>query len=145
MLRIEPLRPHDIPALAGRLQPAQQDIRAYLTLEYGGQLLDAGPSQVVWGPHGQPIFAGGLMRQWEGRGLVWALVAADAGRWLVQITRATWGFLDAQPEERLETAVQTGWKPGARWAALLGFEREGTMRRWMDGQDFDLWARVRHG
>ena len=63
---------------------------------------------------------------------------------MLAITRAIWGFLRTTDMRRLETQVFIDWPPGPRWVELLGFEREGLMRRYTpDNRDAWLYAKVR--
>jgi hypothetical protein len=143
-LLLKPLTPSDVPWIGQRLQAAQVHpaLSAMLTIEYGADLVAAGPSWTAFGPDG-PVAAAGLAPQWDDHAKAWAMLADDAAQHLVAITRAIRRFLDGRPERRIDTAVRTDFAAGHRWARMLGFEREGTMRCWMGGQDHDLYARVR--
>jgi hypothetical protein len=79
------------------------------------------------------------------RGQVWCILSTHARHWLLPITRLAEQELATRSELRLETSVLVGFEPGARWAEMLGFEREALMRAYYDGADYWLYARVRHG
>lgn len=139
---------HVIPFIPSHLalleiQPAQVYMAPALTRRYGEALAESGPAfSAACG--GSLVGAAGIANQHPGTGRAWALLSPAAGPWLPTITKACLRFfLDAR-YRRIEATVLTGWAAGARWAAMLGFEREGTMRGYgPDGQDFDLYARVR--
>lgn len=89
----------------------------------------------------------GILKIWEGRGFAWMAVSRKVGRFhMLAIHRRTMAVINTATDlglYRLETTVRTGFAAGRRWALMLGFEREGTMRRYApDGGDHDLYARV---
>jgi len=61
----------------------------------------------------------------------------------VPITRAARRFYEVCPLRRIEAEVACEHEQGRRWVEMLGFEREGRMRSYWAGKDFDLYARVR--
>ena len=125
------------------LQPSQAIMQPTLAdPSYGPSLAAAGPAYSA--VDGDAVFAcAGLIPQWNGRALAWALIAAEAGRHMVGIHKAVRRALDVHPFRRVETAVVSDFVQGHRWATLLGFEREGRMRAYTpEGQDCDLYARV---
>lgn len=137
---IRPLKPEDIPQI--NLQPAQANARLLQeNPEYCASLCNGKAYAAVVG--GQIVAAGGLVEMWEGRAHAWALVGVEAGRHWVAIHRATLRAFDAHPFRRVETAVASSFRPGHRWAEMLGFVREGCMRAYAPGgDDCDLYARV---
>lgn len=92
------------------------------------------------------LVIGGVMPQWEGRALVWMAAGDLCPRDYPEITaRAIEMYDDAHAAgyARLEAHVVADWRGGARWIRRLGFEFEGTMRRFLQGRDYDLYSRVR--
>jgi RimJ/RimL family protein N-acetyltransferase len=73
----------------------------------------------------------------------WGIVGRDAGPQLLAITRKVGEFLEAQDFMRIETSVRTEFPAAHRWARMLGFQREGTLRKWDEGRDCDIYARVK--
>lgn len=125
------------------LQPSQAIMQPLLdNPEYAQSLKDAGPAYSA--VDGDAVFAcAGFIPQWEGRAIAWALISAEAGRHFVTITRAVKRAMDLHQFRRVETAVAHEFPQGHRWARMLGFTREGLMRRYTpDGRDCDLYARV---
>lgn len=125
------------------LQPSQAIMQPMLSdPSYGPSLAEAGPAYSA--VHGDAVFAcAGLIPQWNGRAVAWALIASEAGQHLVGIHKAVRRALDLHPFRRVETAVRTDFDAGHRWARMLGFDREATMRGYApDGYDYDLYARV---
>lgn len=122
------------------LQEAQKDVE--LTHEYAGDLLDAGPCYTF--SHGPVIMAcAGVQEVWPGRVVGWALVSRFAANHMVGLTRAVRQWIDAQDYRRFELTVPHGWEPGAKWARLLGFEHEATLRSFSpSGRDMDQFVRV---
>jgi hypothetical protein len=92
------------------------------------------------------VAAGGITTAWEGRGVAWALLAVEAGRCMLQLTRATRRCIDAAPHRRIEMYVDAQFTPGFRWAQMLGFRLETPepMRAFTpNGNDAYLFARTR--
>ena len=125
------------------LQPSQALMQPTLAdPSYGPSLAAAGPAYSA--VDGDAVFAcAGIIPQWEGRAVAWALIASEAGRNMVRIHKAVSRALAVHQYRRIETAVASDFEQGHRWALMLGFEREGRMRGYTpDGRDCDLYARV---
>ena len=138
-MSLVPFEARHIISLAPRLQSAQIGFPG-LSLEYGQAMRGNGPCWTLADLHGIPVACGGLFRQWEGRAIAWAFLAADAP--MLEATRAAALVLDACDLRRVECWVDVDFQAGHRWARLLGFEREGLMRSFSpDGRDHILYAR----
>lgn len=140
-MRIVPFEPDHLKQLL--LQPSQAMMQPLLdSAEYAQSLKDAGPAYSL--VDGDEVFAcAGLIPQWEGRAVAWALISEEAGPHFLRITRAVRRCFDLHPFRRIETAVSHDFQQGHRWAQMLGFTREGLMRSYTpDGRDCDLYARV---
>lgn len=140
-MRIVPFEPDHLKLLL--LQPSQAMMQSTLTnAEYAQSLFHAGPAYSA--VQGDAVFAcGGLIPQWQGRAIAWALISAEAGPHFITITKAVRRALDLHPFRRVETAVRHDFPQGHRWAAMLGFKPEGLMRSYTpDGHDCDLYAKV---
>ena len=70
--------------------------------------------------NGEPIGCGGLMKQWPDRYTCWAFLNPESAPHMVWITRQTRKKLD-EVIGRIEMTVRQDFKPGHRWAKLLGF------------------------
>jgi hypothetical protein len=146
-MRVRSFQAADLVLLTAPAGPGLQAGQAYLapglTPALGSSLVHAGPAFTVATDDGRPIGCIGLVEQWEGRALAWAVLAGDAGRVLVGITRAVRRFLDLGRYRRIEAAVPVGFAAGHRWARLLGFTLEApVMRSWSAGRDFALYALI---
>ncbi len=72
----------------------------------------------------------------ERHGLLLALLADSIGSSMVALTRVTRNWFAAMPYDRLTAWVDADHEQGLRWAAMLGMQNEGLMRRWRaDGGD----------
>lgn len=96
----------------------------------------------------RPIVSAGIMKADHHRALCWSLFADPFKKSdMLQIHRHILGFLDSlqpDPYMRLEMTVVTDFKPGHRWARMLGFKAEGVMRLYDEyGNDHTLYARIR--
>jgi hypothetical protein len=123
------------------MQGAQAYMSEILSEGYGVALEQGGPA--FSGIEGETVIAClGVLPQWSGRAIAWGLVGVHAPDHMLRITRAVQAFLDTQAHRRIETTVATGFRQGARWAQMLGFEYEGTMPLYSpDGRSYDLYAR----
>jgi hypothetical protein len=140
-MTIVPFRAEHLTAL--RLQAHQAMLSSEIAKpEYGEALVASGPCYSA--VEGDAVFASaGFYHQWDGRAIVWALLAADAGRHFVRIHRAVLRSFEMHPYRRLETAVADGFPEGDRWAEMLGFKREGLMQSYLPGGgNAWLYARV---
>ena len=141
-MRIEQFKPEHLTELL--LQPSQAMMQPVLSQrDYGTALASAGPAYTVI-IDDNVVACLGIIPQWEGRAIAWGLIGSEAGKEFYAIHKAVKRFLDLQDYRRIETAVSSDFEQGHRWAKLLGFENEGTMRAYTpDGRDCDLYARIK--
>jgi RimJ/RimL family protein N-acetyltransferase len=125
-----------------RLQAAQAAL-GFDLLEYARQLELAGGGWTAL-VDGAPVACAGLVEQWHGRALAWALIGDAAGRHFVSITRAVKRALNLAHYRRVEAQVDAEFSAGIRWAQLLGFEVESIMRKFTpEGRDAFMYVRIR--
>lgn len=126
-----------------RAQPAQRDY------ELGAEAMDTPFGYARTAMHnGRPLACAGVVEVWQGRAYAWALLAEDAGPFMLPITRAIRSVLDGAPFRRVEMAVDADFAAGRRWAELLGFDCETPrpMPAYLpNGRPAFLYARVKHG
>lgn len=140
-MRIVPFEPNHLNRLL--LQPSQAIMQPTLSNpEYAVSLYKAGPAYSL--VDGDAVLAtAGLIEQWEGRAVGWALISAESGAHFLKIHKAVLRTMTIHPYRRIETAVACDFPQGHRWANMLGFEREGRMRSYTpDGRDCDLYSRI---
>ena len=92
------------------------------------------------------IGAAGVIPIHSGSALAWTMLGADAGPYMVQLTRKVKDALDISPYKRVELRVIYDFEEGHRWARLLGFgDPEAPRMRCsgVRGEDETLYARVR--
>lgn len=53
------------------------------------------------------------------------------------------GWLESGEAERVEFLTQSNFEPANRLARLLGFIKEGTLRKYYNGLDFNIWGRIK--
>lgn len=134
-------------------------LRATLQREQADAVEDfADPGYIRWLLKGEAwalvdgedvLAAAGVLPKWPGSVTGWALLsegAAKPSRFL-RLSREVRAFLGLllRPGsvERIETPVRADFTAGHRWAKFLGFQEEGTMRKfWPGGVDCTLYARV---
>lgn len=138
-LEVVPYRAAHLHAL--RLQPWQAATR--VTDVYAQALESAGGSYTAT-LAGHPVACAGIVEQWEGRGLCWALLSPDVGPHFIQLTRIVRRALNLAHYRRVEAIVDAEHAEGIRWAVALGFEVEARLRKCTpEGRDAFMYARVR--
>ena len=139
-MTVEPLTSRHVLTMA--LQPSQAYFASSVTAEYAESLVKAGPAFA--GAHGGDVVCcAGVLPQWEGRAIGWALMSPTAGPHMLRITRASRRFFDMQQIRRIETWVDPMFPAAVRWIEMLGFKREGCMVKYTPlGGDADLYARI---
>ena len=141
MIEIVTFQPEHLARI--RLQATQATAQALMTIEHGQQIkASPGYAQAAI-LDGEPIAAAGVIELWPGRAYAWAYIGEKAREHFKTIHRAVHNALDRNRCRRVEMAVDVR-DPGAkRWAHHLGFDYEGTARKWtIDGRDVEIWARV---
>lgn len=139
-MEIRTFQPQDLEALS--LQNAQIGLHDLVRSEgYGRALAMAGPAYTATSA-GEIIACIGTIPQWENYSRAWALLSGDAGRCMVSLTRGISRWLRFHNTGRVDTAVDCTFEAAIRWAEMLGFQREGVMRKYKDGNDFYLYSQV---
>lgn len=140
-MNIVPFLPHHVIGLD--VHDGQRIGLPTLDMDYGIYLYKSGPAFSLE-DGGAIIATAGIIRIWPGRASAWALLSPTSGKHMARITRAVIRFLEVAEDFRIETTVDDGFDAGHRWANLLGFEREGYMKKYLpDGRGAWLYARVR--
>lgn len=86
---------------------------------------------------------GGVYKLWEDRGSAWGLLSDDIGSAMPLIHKVVRRVLANSPLRRIEAQVAVEHEAGQRWVRLLGFKHEGRMTAFWQGQDYDLFSRVK--
>lgn len=132
------------PSMAVLLTPHEaQAKQAELTPDNLLALLRSGPAWWVrW--NGRLVALGGLSVMWQGRAAVWGYLGGDAGPAMVCMTREVEKQLRAFAMDfpRIEAYVQRNHEAGHRWIRMLGFQKEGVMRKFANDHDYVMYARV---
>lgn len=96
---------------------------------------------------GAVVGCAGVMPRWLGCATAVAMLGEIPPTAWVRVTglvRHVLREVHRHGYRRVEASVEDGFDAGHRWAAALGFEREGLMRAYApDGADCWLYARVR--
>lgn len=93
----------------------------------------------------QLLAIGGMIQQWQGRTIAWLVPDKDSGKHMTALTRFMRVFIEEYGCRRVEMFVDANYRPGWRFALLLGFTNETPvpMRKYMpNGNDAYLYARV---
>jgi hypothetical protein len=111
--------------------------------DYAEGLVAAGPSFTAFAEE-RVIDCGGVFKQGEHRGIVWALMTPATRFYMTSITRAIMRWLAGCGIRRIEAAVDAEYEISQRWHELMGFKREGLMECYTpDGRDAYLYARIK--
>ena len=88
---------------------------------------------------------GGVLAIWEGRGQVWSILGAGAGKHFKELHRACLKILADAPQRRLESDCVCAFPAGHKWLRMLGFHLEAACARayYPDGSDASLYSRVK--
>ena len=107
------------------------------------QLQRAGPSWHVR-KDGKLMAMGGYTVIWPGRVAVWGYLGVDSGPSMAAMTRKVRRTLDDLALEfpRIEAYASRNYGAASRWLVLLGFRREGLLRKFADGRDYFMYART---
>lgn len=130
--QVVPYEPAHMRAIA--LQPMQAYLGALMAGGYAEKVRQGGPAWTAL-VHGVPVCCAGFHEPWDGRAIAWA-VLGDPGRHMRAVTRAVASELAACPADRIEAFVKVGFRPGERWAAMLGFTPEARHARFCRGEDY---------
>jgi hypothetical protein len=124
------------------LQGAQMALGQYATPEHLAAAMVNGFALAV--VDGSRILAiGGVQTVWEDRGNAWGLLTDDIAYAMPIIHKTVLRVLDTAPHARVEAQVAAEHETGQRWVRMLRFHHEGTMRRFFQGRDYDLFSRVK--
>ena len=141
-MMILPYKPEHLEELL--LQPSQAYMRPFMSDKVYQNALQIEGMAFSAIMDGKVIACAGVLPLWENRGHAWALLNDNIKTNFVSIHRATARFLDTCRMNRIETHVDKDFGCALRWMEMLGFECEGTMRKYTsDGRDAYMFARVR--
>lgn len=94
----------------------------------------------------RPVAAAGIIPIHGMCAVGWAMLGADSGPYLRQITRKVRNAIEISPYQRIEMRVICDFEEGHRWAKLLGFgepEAPRMRKSGARGEDETLYARVK--
>jgi hypothetical protein len=142
MLKVVPFEAWHMHAL--RLQAAQELFPSQVEPGHAHELERLGNAYTAI-DGGDVLACAGLIEQWQGRAIAWALLAGDIGpHRFLRVSRGVMRALCTAPFHRIEAAVDCEFPQAIRWVHDLGFELEGKMRAFgVDKRDHYLYARVR--
>ncbi len=146
-LEFVPFEPSHLASL--RLQAAQAYLQPLMARpEYGAAMV--GPHAWSGAADGRIVGCAGVLAQWPGRAICWALLSRDLRTHDFQRVHrkvtAVLARVHAEGTRRIETSVDAGFDAGHRWVRALGFAPEGLMRAYSpEGRDHLLYARIAHG
>jgi len=114
-MTVERFKPEDLDAI--NLQPSQAMLRDAVTPDYL-ETVQTGPAITIRS-QGEIIACGGVVQVEDGS-VLWAFVAATAGRNMVSIVRAAQRMVEVARKPVYSTAA-CDFEPGCRLLRMLGF------------------------
>ena len=117
-------------------------------LSFGGQTIEnakglhASQDAFTATVDGNVIACIGLIEFWPGRRMAWAYLAQGVSAHIAELTDAVQRWLRYHGDGRIEAYIDPSYRCAKRWARKLGFEREGPLRQWVPGKDYDMYARI---
>lgn len=136
------------PSMALELKPQKAQAHdASLTPANLYALLQAGQAWAVR-VDGVLKAIGGHSPAWAGRTIVWGYLADGLGaKTLLAMSREVQRQLVLLEIEfpRIEAYAERHHEAGRKWLQLLGFRHEGLMRKFCNGRDYHLYARISDG
>lgn len=89
------------------------------------------------------VMCGGIVRQWEGRWILWSLLSADAGKYMVRATRYAQRLIDWRRGDRVEAIVRSDFPQARRWAELVGLKWHHHEEKFLPGGfDAEIFVRL---
>lgn len=87
----------------------------------------------------------GMQKQWSGRAVVFAMIG-QVKNW-VAFTRQVKAIMNEHANKhgiiRLELTTECDFEQASRWAQMLGFSKESTMKHYgVDGADHVMWVKL---
>lgn len=142
VLQTIPFRADHIAAMA--IQPRQRMLADHFDADHFRH--GENPMAFTGVIEGRLVGAAGILPQWPGRAVCWAVLgAAIRPRDFQAIHRRVRRALAAAHRAgygRIETTVAADWPEAMRWATALGFAAEALMKRYAPGGD-DAWLMVK--
>lgn len=96
---------------------------------------------------GRVMCVGGVHNIWPGCGQVWLIPSVYALQHPMVFARQVRRILDVMIEthqlHRVQALINTKLAPGERWIEMLGFTKEGVLRKYSpQGNDYFMYGRV---
>ena len=86
----------------------------------------------------------GVYKYWEGRGEVWSVLDQNSREHFIKVHNVGKQLIKNSRMRRLEATVDSAFAAGHRWMRLLGFKKEGEMKKFYpDGADVTVYARIK--
>lgn len=97
----------------------------------------------------KPILIAGVYPVWDvlGVGAIWACVSEEAYKYPLALTKNVKAFIERNAQDlgywRLDFTVRCDYPKGVKWARLLGFDIEATLKQFgLDKSDYYIMTRL---
>ena len=132
---------------AYKLKIEQSDVTAFGPSDIGEMLEFQAKNglAVTVMQRGKPIAIWGAVKIWDGVQEAWFVLEEATRRYALAMTKTAKKFIDLKFQDdslhRLQITVRCDDKRAFKWAKCLGFQTEGTMKKYgPDGSDFYLMS-----
>lgn len=93
--------------------------------------------------NGKVIGIAGFLQLDVQRAIIFAILDKNSGEHFLAIHKAVRRFLELQPFPRIEAAIDCNFDQAVRWIEMLGFEKEGRMKKYFsNNNDAYLYSRT---
>lgn len=87
------------------------------------------------------IMCGGVVEQWQGRHVLWAMLSDKAGKYLYRATKFGRRLMETR-DGRVEAIVRSDYPQAHRWVQLMGMKWHHHEERFLPGGiDADIYVR----
>lgn len=145
-LNVQPFKAQDLIKIS--IRPEQQKEFVNVDRLMQGETLEKadGYAWTIWDPP-NIVFCAGLIRLWCGTGELWLVCDNRISHYVRELYQYAKHLLehtmDLMSLVRAQTEIQSDWEVALKFAERMGFRREGLLKKFKDGQDYFMYARIR--
>lgn len=142
MLMVDPVQYEDLLEIEPQAEQAEWYAET-ITPETARIIVGNWPGRTVRDEQGRILMCCGVMFLHPDNARLWALFSRRAAPHMHAIVKLSRAFAKECGARRVELTIRSGFASGHKWARLIGFTHEGTMRAYdQQGHDHDLYARI---
>jgi hypothetical protein len=147
MIKLVPFEPSHVLAMSRR--PEEKENANYPGYPEMIKKMSAAGNCYSIGDGDDIVSCGGISALWPGVGEAWVICSSGIWRYARQLLTISRSLIEKIECEnnlvRVQAHVKASWPAAISFVERLGFEREGLLRKYMNGEDYLCYARLRHG